>query len=289
MKNIIILSGGWTEPFASLKSAKTVISLLKIKHSNAHIVNLDPADGLLNLRKQILDISPDVIINLVHGYWGEDGYAQIFLDKLGFPYTGPSFQEAHTSMNKHIMHELCKELSVPIPKSGYVSESKYIEKVHCYPHIIKPIRGGSSYGIDVINNENEKINHAAKDPILIYEEIIDGPELCIAIKKGKCLGTILIDHDDQIYTVHAKNTDENVRFIDPKIYGVSDKMLEDAKSYASKLYNHVNGRGIARIDFKVTDKPYFIDYNSIPGMVLIPRILKLNGYSDEDMIDLLIN
>lgn len=290
MKKVVILAGGWTEAYASFKSAKIVSGLLKNRYQNIDIVELDPSDGLLKIKKDILNIMPNLIVNLVHGYWGEDGCAQIFLEQFNIPYTGPNFIEAHASINKHIMRETCKELQIPIANGGVVSAEKYVDSIIFYPHIVKPSRGGSSYGVAVINNHQDKINYTAQDPILVYEEMIAGPELCIAIKQGKFMGSMIVEHDDQIYTTEAKNTDRGVRFIDTKKYGIEDHILQNAKDYALTLYEHLKGRGLARIDFKVSNKThfYFIDYNSIPGMVLMPRILKLHGYSDDEILDAIL-
>ncbi|QEK38682.1 ATP-grasp domain-containing protein [Candidatus Cytomitobacter primus] len=323
MKNIVLLAGGWTEVYPSLKSAKKVESILTSSNiltnfdfqshgsdslqlpnlntlpqdsgvtidSNQNIIDkiihLDPANGLNELRDDILRIQPDIIVNLVHGYWGEDGYAQRFLDELKFPYTGPRFNDASISINKHIMRSICTKLNIPISSGGFYSEKKYREKAHCYPHIVKPLFGGSSYGVHVINSDEEKDQYKMSDQAIICEEFIEGPELCVVVKNGKCYGSMIIECEEQFYTIHAKNTDKKVKFLGSESY-VDQGMVKAAQEYAVGLYNYLDGHGIARIDFKLSDKAYFIDYNSIPGMTLLPRILKFNNYSDSDFAKLLL-
>ncbi len=281
--NIVILSGGWSESYASIKSAKVVQSLF----ANEKITCLDPVNGLNKLKSNILKINPKIIINLVHGYWGEDGYAQLFLDDLKIPYSGPKMNDAFLSMNKHMMRVICTEINIPIPQGNTYTNSQYQNTVDFYPHLTKPIFGGSSHGIKVINCEEEKTLNNSQEPTLLCEKLIVGPELGIAVLNGKVLGGVIIEHEEQIYTVNAKNTDDRVTFNDAKLFP-DQALVEEAKTLAVKLYKRINGHGIARIDFKLSDKPYFIDYNSIPGMVLLPKILKYGGYSDEDFRNMLL-
>ncbi len=281
---IVILAGGWTEISASIKSGKIIKNLIL---NNYEVQVLDPANGLNKLKQDILDIKPIYIINLIHGYWGEDGYAQHFLDKLQIPYTGPKSYDATISINKHAMRQICEEVKIPIASGGLYMYENYKKHINYYPHLTKPIFGGSSYGIKIINTENEK-NSNQYEQYMLCEKYINGPELGVAVLNGKTLGSILIEHEEQIYTVEAKKTDKRVIFSSGEEYK-DQNIVKEAKKYAEQLYNHIDGHGIARIDFKLCKKPYFIDYNSIPGMVLIPRILRNNGYSDSEFIKLLLD
>ena len=69
MKKIFIIAGGYSkEREISIKTAKSVYSEL-IKDKNYKIKIFEP-DGLFtkNLRK----FNPDVVLNLLHGRYGED-------------------------------------------------------------------------------------------------------------------------------------------------------------------------------------------------------------------------
>ena len=75
MKKIIILAGGYSrEREVSLDTAKSVIKELK-KNNIYKIKTIEP-DG--ELVKHIRKFKPNLVLNLLHGRYGEDGYINPF-------------------------------------------------------------------------------------------------------------------------------------------------------------------------------------------------------------------
>ncbi|USO00501.1 MAG: hypothetical protein H6845_01610 [Alphaproteobacteria bacterium] len=293
LTKIAVLYGGWSEYEASIKSKNHIISLInKYKHDNTlfsnniDILELNPADGLTSLRSKLLEYQPELVVNLVHGYWGEDGYAQLFLDELKFPYTGPKHHDAFLSINKHVMKEICHEIGVPVMKGGAVELNTYLQQADHYPHIVKSIYGGSSHGIEVIHTEQEKLNYKNNSTFL-YEHFNKGVEVTHAVKNGKYIGGLIIKHPGEIYDTNSKKTGQGVEFLHLDTFP-NQNLIEKSKKYAIDLYNKINGRGVARLDFTVSDECYFMDYNAIPGTVLLPVIMKMRGYTELDFLKLLL-
>ena len=77
MKKILTLAGGYSnEREISLITAKSVIKELK-KDRKYNILLIEP-DG--NFVKKLRKFRPDLVLNLLHGRYGEDGYIQTILD-----------------------------------------------------------------------------------------------------------------------------------------------------------------------------------------------------------------
>ncbi len=77
MKKILTLAGGYSnEREISLITAKSVIKELK-KDRKYNILLIEP-DG--NFVKKLRKFKPDLVLNLLHGRYGEDGYIQTILE-----------------------------------------------------------------------------------------------------------------------------------------------------------------------------------------------------------------
>ena len=77
MIKILILAGGYSnEREVSLITAKSVITELK-KNKKYNILQKEP-DG--NFVKKLRRFKPDLVFNLLHGRYGEDGYIQTILE-----------------------------------------------------------------------------------------------------------------------------------------------------------------------------------------------------------------
>jgi len=77
VKKILTLAGGYSnEREISLITAKSVIKELK-KDRKYNILLIEP-DG--NFVKKLRKFKPDLVLNLLHGRYGEDGYIQTILE-----------------------------------------------------------------------------------------------------------------------------------------------------------------------------------------------------------------
>ena len=76
-KKILLVAGGYSnEREISLKTAKSVHKELK-KNKN-YLIELVEPDG--NFIKNIKRFKPNIVFNLLHGRYGEDGYIQAILE-----------------------------------------------------------------------------------------------------------------------------------------------------------------------------------------------------------------
>ena len=81
MKKVFILAGGYSkEREISLDTAKSVYSEL-IKDKNFKIKIQEPNGKFI---KNLRSYKPDIVLNLLHGRYGEDGYIQAILETEKF-------------------------------------------------------------------------------------------------------------------------------------------------------------------------------------------------------------
>ena len=87
MTKILILAGGYSnEREISLKTAKSVIYELK-KNKKYKTLLIEP-DG--SFVKKLREFKPNLVLNLLHGRFGEDGYIQSILEseKVKYSHSG---------------------------------------------------------------------------------------------------------------------------------------------------------------------------------------------------------
>ncbi len=113
MKKILILAGGYSkEREVSKKTAKSVYLEL-IKNSKYKIKTLDPnGDFVKNLRK----FKPDLVLNLLHGRYGEDGYIQAILESEKIKYTHSGVLSSSLAIDKDVSKFLFIKNKILTPK-----------------------------------------------------------------------------------------------------------------------------------------------------------------------------
>ena len=142
-KKILILSGGISEERdISQSSANHVYETIK---NEAKTKIIDVSNNANELLTKIQKFSPDVIFNCLHGYFGEDGQIQSILNYLKIPYTHSGVLTSAILMNKVFSKKLFKNLGIRSPE--FLGEYNIKNHKLKFPLIMKPINGGSSYGL----------------------------------------------------------------------------------------------------------------------------------------------
>ena len=113
MKKILILAGGYSnEREISLKTAKSVYSEL-IKNKSYKLIIQEPNGNLIkNLRK----FRPNIVLNLLHGRYGEDGYIQAILEVEKVNYTHSGVLSSSLAMDKEISKKIFIKNGIITPK-----------------------------------------------------------------------------------------------------------------------------------------------------------------------------
>ena len=162
---------------------------------------------------------------------------------------------------------------------------------------VKPANSGSSIGISKVCDNNqliEAINNAAKyDKEILIEEEIKGREVECAVlgnedAKASCVGEIISFDDFYSYSAKYEN---NTSILKIPANIQQEKQIQEL---AIKAFRAINGSGISRVDFFLTDegKIYINEINTIPGFTNISMYAKLweeSGIKYDELIEKLIN
>jgi D-alanine-D-alanine ligase len=281
-KKILILSGGISEERdISQSSANHVYETIK-NEARTKILNVsDNADQLLiNIQK----FNPDVIFNCLHGYFGEDGQIQSILNYLKIPYTHSGVLTSAILMNKVISKKLFQSLGIRSPE--FFNEYNINNKKLKFPLIIKPVNGGSSYGLIKVNNKKSLSEYLNKKKIkkskMLIEEFIFGRELTVGILENKICGVMEIKFSEELYDYKNKYINIAEHIINPKL---PKKIEKELIENSLKVHSSLNCNCISRIDFRYNEeknKTYLLEVNTQPGLTknsLLPEMAREKGIS----------
>ena len=260
--------------------------------------------------EQIEKVHIDVVFPVLHGLFGEDGTIQGLLELARIPYVGCGVLASAVSMDKLYTKIIVGHLG--IRQAAYVPVMVYrmkqdpeaviaeIEQTFSYPVFIKPSNAGSSKGVSKADNRAELIRGleeaARHDRKILVEEMICGHEVECAVLGGghnpvqaSTVGEILAAAE--FYDFEAKYYSEESRtVIDPRLPGDSAQTVRRA---SAAIFNAVDGYGLARVDFFVTDEGevVFNEINTMPGFTAIsmyPMLWEAAGISKKELVNRLI-
>ncbi len=261
---ILVVAGGWSdEKDVSIMSGKNVYSCLKKNKFNVSFLNLK-----INNIDKISQYKPDILFNCLHGEFGEDGGLNSYAYKNKIIVTHSGAISSALCFNKRLLKNfLKKKLNLLSPKE--INSKNHIK----FPVILKPNWGGSSQGINFINNKKD-LSKKIKDPQNLIEEIIYGKELTVTVIENKnkieALGVTEIEFDNEHYDYAAKYTkNKSLHFLPARISRFHYDFLTDI---SKKIFCICGCKGIARLDFIMSNKNgkiFFLEINTHPGLTKI--------------------
>ena len=126
MKKILILAGGYSkEKEVSIQTAKSVYSELnKDKKYKIKVVN---PDG--KFVQVLRNFNPNIVLNLLHGRYGEDGYIQAILESEKVKYTHSGVLSSSLAIDKELSKKIFIKNNILTPKYLKFSYRNNINKL----------------------------------------------------------------------------------------------------------------------------------------------------------------
>ena len=236
-------------------------------------LKLDSSPGFY-LKKKKLDI--DTVLNACHGGPGEDGTLQSLLTLLEINFTGPSLTTSQLCMDKYSFYTFMKANNIPVLEKHLLQNSH--SPTFEGPYILKPRFGGSSIGVEVVNEYDTAL------------KLADGSKL---YQQGATVEKFLEDSVDYLVAlrtypqVEFSEIEKPIRSNNFELFSYQDKYLENGGLEGSKrelpaqlpkniekeiiniletLVSLISFNGISRVDFLISeDKIYLNEINTIPG------------------------
>jgi D-alanine-D-alanine ligase len=290
--NIVVMLGGPSaEREVSLSSGAGVVKALR---SLGHTVSeIDPKtpDWILPPKTDVVCLAP------LHGTYGEDGQVQSQLEKLGVLYTGCDSEASRIAFDKVVTKQKC--IKVGVPTSSFVvlnSSGSSLPQSLKLPLVIKPVRQGSSVGLQFVERaEDWKEALAASlkfDSEVLVEEKIVGRETTVGILDNRPLPIVEVRPKAGSYDYKNKYTAGATEYFCPADFDpATTKRIQDAALGAFRV---IGGRDYARVDVMVrpSGEPVVLEVNTLPGMTatsLLPKAAAAAGLSYEQLCQRMID
>lgn len=252
-------------------------------------------------------IQPDVVLPILHGRNGEDGSVQGLSQLLHLPIVGCDMTASGIAMNKLATKEILKANDIQvIPFEAHrqhedVPDFGRLTMRLGSPLFVKPARAGSSVGVNKIRSSSEfhdALDEAHKhDTIALIEKAINGRELEVAVlgtpPRHRASGVGEVIPGDEFYTYDDKYaTASSAKVVVDA--DIEEDLKEDIRATALRVYEVLDCRGMARIDFIYGDDTtlYVLEVNTIPGFTNIsmyPKLWRQQGLSYSELIETLIH
>lgn len=315
MQTIVgVLRGGPSrEHEVSLRSGAAILTNLPKEHYVARDIYIDrqgtwhdrgrPTPPERALRQV------DVILNGLHGEYGEDGEVQKVLERFGVPYTGADSFGSYLAMHKLMSKARAQENELLTPMFRHIERAgdsetgagDVIRNFH-QPVIVKPVGWGSSVGVSVVGGYAPVLTAVQKlftdgASGVLVEEYLRGREVTVGVVEGLrgealyVLPTVEIIPPDGNFFDYTNKYDGTTQEIIPGNF--SRVVTEELQRVAKVIHRALGLRHYSRSDFIVTPKGiYYLETNTLPGLTtesLLPKALKAVGVSFRDFLSHLVN
>jgi len=299
MKKILILAGGYSnEREISIQTAKSVYK--ELKKNKKYKIRIKEPDG--NFVKELRNFKPDLVFNLLHGRYGEDGYIQAILESEKIKYTHSGVLSSSLAIDKELSKKIFIKNKILTPKyikfvfKKKIQKKKIIQNIIKklnFPVVVKPINEGSSVNVYICNKSNivKNLSKLKSYGEALIEKFIPGREIQVAILGNKKLGAIELKPKRKFYDYEAKyNPRAKTEHIIP--VKISNENFNKVTSIALKAHKLLKCRGVSRSDFRFyKNKFYLLEINTQPGMTslsLVPEIASYCNISFYHLIEKII-
>lgn len=244
----------------------------------------------------------DAAFIALHGGAGENGELQGALELLGLPYTGSGVLASALAMDKARTKALVAGAGMPTAAwhiwtraEAARAREERLPAPMSVPFVVKPTADGSSVGVSIVARDDQfeealgAVFQGRGD--VLFEAYVAGRELTVAVLDGEALGVCEVQPGDTFYDFAAKYERQDTKYLIPSTFG--EPVESELMSLASKLYALLGCRGVARVDFIVTEagEPYLLEINTVPGMTeksLVPKIAASRGMSFAELAEAIL-
>ena len=298
----ILAGGSSVEREVSLKSCDNLLNNLNKDKYDIHIYSL-PKDDDRKWLNDLVNDRPDVVVSALHGGLGENGSMQGLLHCMGIPYIGSKVLSSALCMDKKEAKTVLSANHIQTAADIYIKRGEsialFVDNIRQigFPLVVKPNRGGSSIGIEIVNDLAEldsAVNNIVEkyDDDVIAEKLIKGREITCCVfeenNKPQVMAVLEVNKQGEIFDY----ADKYERGVSSALSSMPRFMQDMVKSIAEKTFSLLKCRGYACVDMIVMEEQiYVIEVNTLPGLTansLIPKACKDYGIGFGEFLDRLI-
>lgn len=291
MKRVAVVYGGWSSEREISISSGTQMA----RAARAGGYDVVELDATRDLADQIKDAAPEVILNGLHGPWGEDGCVQGVFEVLGVPYTHSGVAASAVAMDKRkskaVYAQCGLDIAEDVPCTRAEAAAQHLLEP---PYVIKPIAEGSSFGVVIVREgANAPPQELLSDDwaygdTLMAEEFIPGRELSVGVMGDRALAVTEITTLRDFYDFDAKYAAGGSSHIVPA--DLPDSITQAALEASLRAHKALGCRGVTRSDFRFDEdkgRLVILETNTQPGMTptsLVPEQAAHLGIPFEDLV-----
>lgn len=311
--NIAVIRGGVSsEQPVSLKTGWSLLSSLdQDKYNKIDIIIDRNGKWYRNSRQVPLDeafVGVDMVLNGLHGSFGEDGKVQSILESFNIPFSGSDSISSALGMNKALSKEIYKNVGLKTAYSIVVDRDNFSDYTardifsnFPIPAIVKPVSSGSSVGIniarDFISLKRALQEAFIEDEKVLIEEFISGREATCGVIDSfrerdiySLLPVEIIPPQESGFFDLKCKYDGSTKEVCPGNFSPEEsKYIQDMSVLAHKS---LGLKDYSRSDFLVSKRGiYILETNTLPGMTkesLFPKSLEAVGSNISEFLDHII-
>lgn len=224
---------------------------------------------------------PGLVFNVSYGIQGQARYTHVpsILEMVGIPYVASGPLAHSLALDKVVTKMILRQHGLPTPDFAVLHSPDGLAGGLKYPLIVKPKNEAVSFGLKVVQNEDE-LREAARvifdefrQPVLA-EQFIEGREVNVGIlgndppEPFPPVELHFGDHGPAIYTYEDK-TGRSGRLITPVCPApIGDALQKKAQEIAVAAFRALGCADCARVDMRL-DKDgqlYILEINSLPSL-----------------------
>jgi len=266
--HFVVLKGGPGEERAvSLQSGAAVADALRSRQY--HVTEVDVTKGL-DLPK-----GTDLVFNMVHGTFGEDGCLQDLLEQRGVQFTGDGAAGCRLAFDKILAKRRFVKAGIPTAPFEILSPGQQPSIVP--PFVLKPPCQGSSIGVHVVHSWQQMpqaMESCLKyDSKVLLESFFSGRELTVSIIENTVLPAVEIVSTG-MYGYENKYVAGRSKYFVPARLSSDHTMAVMRAALAA--HQALGLRLCSRVDILLSEEGRLnvLEVNTVPGMMpssLMPR------------------
>ena len=286
----VLMGGLSSERDVSLRTGENVLAALKARGWKAVGIDLGR-----DAPAKLVEAGVDVVWLALHGRFGEDGCVQGMLEVMGIPYTGSDVYSSAVAMDKLATKRLAQRLggTLTTAKDWVYRAGEAVPAGITYPVVVKPCVGGSTLGMQLVNDKGA-LAAALDEAVRLHHEVlieerIFGDEITVSVLDGTALPVIRIIPEGGFFDFDAKYTKGKTVYEVPAALPLA--VTARAQKASEVLYKAMGCEGLCRVDFIVRHsdgEPVLLEINTLPGMTatsLSPKAAAVTGMSFEDLVE----
>ena len=225
---------------------------------------------------------PGMAFNLSYGIQGQARYTHVpsILEMVGVPYVGSGPLAHSLALDKVVAKMMFVQSGVPTPEFAVLENSDFDMPGLDYPLIVKPKNEAVSFGIAIVNSDEELRNAADVifkefDQAVLVERFIDGREINIGLLgNGSTLEAFMPaelvfgEGGPNIYTVDDKKhkSGREVGVVCPA--PIDEALAKKAQDIAKRAFTVLGCYDCARVDMRLDSENniYVLEINSLPSL-----------------------